>query len=79
MTEEQMRQRHEAEMAQIYASIDQMRQTVSESRATVEQMAAQNQKFAAETSKIGVERLLYPVVVAAGLMGTGAAFAKLFL
>lgn len=94
MTEEEKQRRHEAEMAHIYASIDQM-------RATVEQMRIQNDKIQAETAKligaellesraisaklhaetkkIGTEDRWYLLVVGSGATLAIVAIAKLFL
>ena len=44
-----------------------------------QKVEAEIAKLIAETSKINTEARYYPIIVAAGLMGAGAALAKLFL
>ena len=47
--------------------------------AEIAKLIAETIKIGEETRKVSAEAKYYPIIVAAGLMGAGAALAKLFM
>lgn len=84
MTEEEQRQRHQAEMAQIYANIDEMRANIEKMRASVDAQVIENQKWReeqklvrAQTERTNKQVKYFEIGLGAALFAAAVAFSRL--